>query len=72
MHKQRLKESEEDFIRDVEAGVAEAKAGQLISHADAVKYFRSLGTNNPLMMPAPNKILKPPSAFRSVSSDPDL
>lgn len=47
---------EEDFIRDVEAGIAEADAGQLIAHADAVKYFSSLGTDKPLPMPTPRKV----------------
>ena len=39
---------EEDFIRDVEAGLAEANAGLLIEHEDAAIYLRSLGTDNPL------------------------
>ncbi len=47
---------EEDFIRDVEAGIAEANAGQLISHTDAVKYFRSLGTDKPLPIPTPHNV----------------
>lgn len=47
---------EEDFIRDVKAGLAEAEAGLLIPHADAVKYFRSLGTDKPLPMPVPHKV----------------
>lgn len=47
---------EEDFIRDVEAGIAEADAGQLIAHEDAVKYFRSLGTDKLLPMPTPGNV----------------
>ena len=47
---------EEDFILDVEAGIAEADAGQLIEHEDAADYLRSLGTNNPLPMPTPRRV----------------
>lgn len=44
---------EEDFVRDVEAGLAEAKRGELIEHDEAAAYFKSLGTKNPLPMPTP-------------------
>ena len=44
---------EEDFILDVEAGIAAADAGQLIDHAEASAFLRSLSTNNPLPMPKP-------------------
>lgn len=47
---------EEDFIRDVEAGIAEANAGQLIEQGDAAAYLRSLGTDTPLPMPDPRRI----------------
>lgn len=47
---------EEDFIRDVEAGIAEAKAGALIEHDDAARYLRSLGTDTPLPMPTPRRV----------------
>jgi predicted transcriptional regulator len=43
--------AEEDFIRDVEAGIAEADAGHFIEHKDAKKYLSSLGTDKPLPMP---------------------
>jgi len=46
---------EEDFIRDVDAGIAEANAGQLINHEDAATYLRSLGTSNPLPIPTPHR-----------------
>ena len=44
---------EEDFIRDVEAGIAEADAGQLVAHPKAAGFLRALGTSHPLPMPAP-------------------
>jgi len=47
---------EEDFIRDVEAGIAEADAGFLIEHEDAERYLRSLGTDKPLGMPTPRRV----------------
>jgi predicted transcriptional regulator len=47
---------EEDFIRDVEAGIAEANAGQLVEHEDAAKYLRALGTDKRLAMPAPRRV----------------
>jgi predicted transcriptional regulator len=47
---------EEDFIRDVEAGIAEANAGQLIEHEDAATYLRALGTNTRLPMPKPSRV----------------
>ena len=47
---------EEDFIRDVEAGIAEANDGQLIEHEDAATYLRSLGTDEPLPMPSPRRV----------------
>ena len=47
---------EEDFIRDVEAGIAEANAGQLIEHEDAARYLRSLGTDKPLPMPTARRV----------------
>lgn len=46
---------EEDFIRDVEAGIADANAGRLIDHADAARYLRSLSTDKPLPMPTPRR-----------------
>ncbi|MGV8988664.1 MAG: CopG family ribbon-helix-helix protein [Cypionkella sp.] len=46
---------EEDFIQDVEAGIAEANAGQLVEHEDAAAYLRSLGTDKPLPMPIPRR-----------------
>lgn len=46
---------EEDFIRDVEAGIAEAEAGDLIGHDDAVRYLRALVTDTPLPMPTPRR-----------------
>lgn len=46
---------EEDFIRDVEAGIADANADQLIDHEDAARYLRSLGTDEPLPMPPPRR-----------------
>lgn len=47
---------EEDFIRDVEAGIAEADAGQLIDHEDAATYLLSLGTDKSLPMPTPRRV----------------
>lgn len=47
---------EEDFIRDVEAGIAEADAGLFIEHDDAARYLRSLGTDTPLPMPTPSRV----------------
>ncbi len=47
---------EEDFIRDVEAGITDANAGQLITHEDAATYLRSLGTDKPLPMPKPARV----------------
>ena len=47
---------EEDFIRDVEAGIAEADAGQLIEHEDAARYLQSLGTDNPLPIPSSRRV----------------
>ena len=44
---------EEDFIRDVEAGIAAADAGQMIDHAEVSVFFRALGTDNPLPVPEP-------------------
>ncbi len=44
---------EEDFIRDVEAGIAAADAGHFIDHAEAAAFLRSLGTDTPLPMPKP-------------------
>jgi predicted transcriptional regulator len=44
---------EEDFVRAVELGLAQADAGEFIAHDDAVTYLRSLGTNAPLAMPEP-------------------
>ena len=46
---------EEDFISHVEAGIAEADAGQLIDHSTAAAYLRSLGTDRPLPKPKPNR-----------------
>ena len=46
---------EEDFIRDVEAGIAEADAGDLIDHADATTFLRSLGTDVTLAFPKPTR-----------------
>ena len=47
---------EEDFIRDVEAGITEADAGQLIEHKAAAAYLRALGTDKPLPMPKPRRV----------------
>jgi predicted transcriptional regulator len=47
---------EEDFIQDVEAGIAEANAGNLIEHDDAARYLRALGTDTPLPMPTPRRV----------------
>ena len=47
---------EEDFIRDVEAGIAEADAGQVIEHEAAATFLRSLGTDEPLPMPKPARV----------------
>ena len=44
---------EEDFIRDVEAGIAAADAGQMIDHAEVSVFLRALGTDNPLPVPEP-------------------
>jgi len=46
---------EEDFIRDVESGIAEADAGHLIDHEEAATYLRALGTDQPLPMPTPQR-----------------
>lgn len=48
---ERYLSEEEDFIRDVELGLAEADAGQVMEHEAAASYLRSLGTSNPLQMP---------------------
>ena len=42
---------EEDFVDAVELGLAQADAGQVITHGDAVTYLRSLGTGVQLAMP---------------------
>ena len=47
---------EEDFIHDVEAGIAEADGDELIDHEAVVRYFDSLSTNNPLPMPLPKRL----------------
>lgn len=47
---------EEDFIQDVEAGIAEANAGNLIEHDDAARYLRALGTDAPLAIPTPRRV----------------
>jgi predicted transcriptional regulator len=52
---ERYLSEEEDFVRSVELGLAQADAGDLISHDDAVTYLRSLGTNAPLAMPEPHR-----------------
>ena len=44
---------EEDFIRDVEAGIAAADAGQMIDHAEVSVFLRALGTDTPLPVPEP-------------------
>ena len=44
---------EEDFIREVEAGIAAANAGQMVDHVEAAAFLRSLGTDTPLPMPKP-------------------
>ena len=49
-------DEEEAFIKDVEAGIAEANTGQLISNEEAVKYFNSLGTDKPLPLLTPRNI----------------
>ena len=48
---ERYLSDEEDFVRAVELGLAEADAGELIAHADAVAYLRSLGTDAPMALP---------------------
>ena len=50
---ERYLSEEEDFLCDVEAGIAEADAGQLVDHAKAAVFLRALGTSHPLPMPAP-------------------
>lgn len=42
---------EEDFIKDVELGLAEADAGEALDHETAAAYLRSLGTERPLRVP---------------------
>jgi len=42
---------EEEFIRDVEVGIAEADRGELIDHDEVVKYVASLTTDKPLPFP---------------------
>lgn len=48
---ERYLSEEEDFIRDVELGLAEADSGQVMEHEAAASYLRSLGTSNTLPMP---------------------
>ena len=48
---ERYLSDEEDFVRAVELGLAEADAGELIVHDDAVAYLRSLGTDAPMALP---------------------
>lgn len=48
--------NEEDFIQDVEAGIADASSGNLVEHTDAKSYLLSLGTNSPLPKPKPHQI----------------
>lgn len=52
---ERYLSDEEDFVRAVELGIAEADAGELVAHADAVAYLRSLGTDAPMAMPEPDR-----------------
>ena len=52
---ERYLSEEEDFIRDVEAGIAEADTGEFIEHEAAATYLRSLGTEAPLPMPIPRR-----------------
>jgi RHH-type transcriptional regulator, rel operon repressor / antitoxin RelB len=47
---------EEDFIRDVEAGIAEADAGNWVEHDEAKHYIQSLGTDALLPLPTPRRI----------------
>ena len=50
---ERYLSDEEDFVRAVELGLAQADAGELIAHADAVDFLRSLGTDAPMALPEP-------------------
>jgi len=46
---------EEAFVAAVEAGLAQANAGELIDHSRAAAYLRSLGTDHPLPQPKPSR-----------------
>ncbi len=52
---ERYLSEEEDFVRAVEQGLAEADEGELIAHEDATAYLRSLGTDAPMAMPEPHR-----------------
>jgi predicted transcriptional regulator len=53
---ERYLSEEEDFIRDVELGLAEADSGQALEHDSAASYLRSLGTANPLPIPKTDRV----------------
>jgi len=46
---------EEEFVREVEAAIAEADRGEFLEHEDVEAYLRSLGTETPLPMPTPRR-----------------
>jgi predicted transcriptional regulator len=46
---------EEAFVAAVEAGLAQANAGDLVDHDRAAAYLMSLGTDHPLPMPKPTR-----------------
>ena len=50
---ERYLSDEEAFVAAVEAGLAQANAGELIDHDRAASYLMSLGTDHPLPMPKP-------------------
>ena len=52
---ERYLSDEEDFVRAVELGLAQADAGEVIAHDDAVTYLRSLGTDAPMALPEPHR-----------------
>lgn len=46
---------EEDFVREVEAAIAEADRGEFIEHDEVDRFFNSLGTDKPLPFPTPSR-----------------
>lgn len=50
---ERYLSDEEAFVAAVEAGLAQANAGELIDHNRATAYLMSLGTDQPLPQPKP-------------------